>query len=92
MILQAYSVYDKLAKVFARPVYFTNDDVATRAVIDAIKTGEPEFAKHPEDYVFFRIGEFNDSNGYLETPDEGPEKIVTFFELEQLSRQETIPE
>lgn len=63
MILQVYSIYDKRARVYQGMICFTNDDVALRYFSDLLKDKNSMIGAHPEDYIIFNIGQFNDTFG-----------------------------
>lgn len=50
---------------FNNPIFFPNRAVAARAIKDAVNAPDSEFSKHPEDYQFFVVGEFDSSNAFL---------------------------
>lgn len=68
MIIRMYSVYDSKLTVFDRPWFAMRDEAALRAFADAINDGTgpgASWAKHPEDYSLFFVGEFDDETGDL---------------------------
>lgn len=65
MNLNVYSVYDLKAKAFLSPFFLPQDAMAVRALIDAVEDPNHQFAKHPEDYQLFRLGQFDDELGVL---------------------------
>jgi len=66
MFLQAFSVFDTKVRAFMRPFFLQNEDVALRAVCDEINEPGSAVGKHPEDYILYRIGGFDDASGTLE--------------------------
>jgi len=66
MKLNVYSVFDVKAAVYANPFYMPNDLVAIRGFTGAVNSPDSMLYKHPEDYMLYRLGSFNDSIGLLE--------------------------
>lgn len=65
MILKVFAVHDMKAKAFLQPFYSPSIGSALRAFGDACgEVGSP-FNKHPEDYVIYEIGTYDDSTGAL---------------------------
>lgn len=62
MILECYSVKDVKAATFGRPIFCAALGQLVRDIQDALK-GDDVFARHPEDFVLYRIGSFDDSAG-----------------------------
>lgn len=65
MKTRAYSVYDRKALIYHMPYYALTDAVAVRTLADAMTDPNTSFGRHPNDYVLFFVGEFDDSNGQL---------------------------
>lgn len=72
MKLVMCSVYDVKAGVFSQPQYFRSNAEAIRAFADAVNKEGTQFNAHASDYVFFKIGEFDDSNGSVQPFDAMP--------------------
>jgi len=66
MYLEAFSIFDLKARAFITPFFLQNADVAIRAIGEAVNDPTHAFGKHPEDYVLYRVGGFDDSSGALE--------------------------
>lgn len=66
MFLKAFSIFDLKARAFITPFFLQNEDVAIRAVGEAVNDAQHAFGKHPEDYVLYEVGGFDDSSGSLE--------------------------
>lgn len=73
------SVYDKASQVFAQPFYTPTRAAAIRSFTDAVGNKESAFCAHPEDYVLFELGVFDDNSGELVT-NSSPEKLLTALE------------
>ncbi|WNK13603.1 MAG: nonstructural protein [Microvirus sp.] len=60
-----FAMYDVKLGQFNSPMVFPNRAVAARAIKDAV-TPDSDFGKHPEDYQFFVIGEFDSESGLVQ--------------------------
>lgn len=67
MKLRAYSIFDRKALAYHQPYYAINDAVAVRTLSDAVADPNSMFGRHPNDYVLYCVGEFDDSNGVTST-------------------------
>lgn len=65
MLLNAYSIYDNKALVYAPPFYAQNDATAKRIVSDAATDPNSSLSRHPSDYSVFLVGNYNDATGTL---------------------------
>lgn len=63
MKIKVFSVYDSKVQAYMQPFFATTVGAATRSFSDACLNEESQFAKHPEDYTLFQVGEFDDSEG-----------------------------
>lgn len=79
MKINLYSVFDTASKLYARPFFLQSDAQAVRALTDVVADGEHEIGKHPEDYILFRIGMFDEEKGEL-IP-EHPQRLANCWEL-----------
>jgi len=62
---KVFSVFDDKAKAYLPPFFLHTSGMAFRAFQDACRDEGHQFCKHPEDYVLFEIGEFDDVKGVL---------------------------
>lgn len=84
MKTELYSVRDVKAKIHMRLHNFQSEEVAKRAFMQAVsKHGDP-MADYPDDYVLYKVGEWDDSNGIITPCD--PVRIIGG--LEALSEQQ----
>lgn len=60
MKLQCYSLFDTKAAAFGTPFFMFNDQVALRAFGDLTNDPQSNVHAHPEDYILYCIGEFDD--------------------------------
>lgn len=75
MNLQMFSVYDIKARAFLRPFCMPNADMAIRALKDSAHEPDHSFAKNPEDYTLYSVGEFSEDTGAITTT--LPEVVAT---------------
>ncbi|UPW41761.1 nonstructural protein [Peromfec virus RodF7_15] len=66
MIVNVYSVYDKKAKLYQGMMTFINNEVALRYFLDIFKNPDSYIGKHPDDYIVYQIGTFNDATSEYE--------------------------
>jgi hypothetical protein len=52
--------------MFSEPKPAPTDGVFTRLVSDMIAEGNNQIAQHPEDFVVYKIGEWNEVTGSIE--------------------------
>lgn len=81
MLLQIYSIYDSKAHVYSRPVYLLNADVAHRAALDALQDKSTDLARHPEDFIMFHLGTWDDADCSFGLFD-APAVMFRFHELQ----------
>lgn len=65
MRTKMYTIYDRKAMAYHMPFYAITDAVGVRTFSDAVSDPQSIFARHPNDYVLYLAGEFDDSNGQL---------------------------
>lgn len=63
MIMEVYAVFDKKVNAYMNPQFFRTRGEALRAWMDAVHAEAAPFRRHAEDYVFCRLGVYNDSTG-----------------------------
>ncbi len=64
-----FTIYDEKAQVFLPPFFVPTLGIATRAFSDCINSEDHQFAKHPQDYTLFQLGEFFDHDASFEVID-----------------------
>lgn len=77
MIMQVCAVYDKKVGAYLLPQFFRTKGEAVRAFQDAVASESAPFAKHAEDYLFCRLGAYDDNAGSFETVQPAPEILLT---------------
>lgn len=65
MILNAYSILDTQTGIWSQPWFLVHDAVAYRSVMDIASDANTTLARHPNDYVLYGIGDFDDSIGTM---------------------------
>lgn len=65
MILKVFAVRDMKVEAFLQPFFSPSVGGALRAFGDAANDKQCPFNKHPNDFVLFEIGTYDDSDGML---------------------------
>lgn len=81
MKTNVYAIFDHKAKIFNRPFYLVNDQVATRTCLDLLADPNTDVAKHPTDFALFKLGTYEDTSG-LFTLEALPLPMFGFHELQ----------
>lgn len=63
MIQKMFGVRDGKALAFLQPFFSISAGAAIRAFGDAVNESNSVFGKHPEDYVLYELGTFDDNSG-----------------------------
>ena len=66
MIINVYTIFDVKAQFYNKPFYLANDSVAVRTFSDLANDPQTDVAKHPEDYILFALGTYNDETAKIE--------------------------
>lgn len=69
------SVMDTAIEAYMTPMFFKSKGEAIRAFSDAVKDDKLAFHAHPEHYILFMIGVFDDQSGSLEPS--APQVLLT---------------
>jgi len=69
--MRLYTVYDNKAEQYGNPVASRTDAEARRQFGVVARDPSTEIGKHPEDFVLFRIGSYDNETGII-TPETGP--------------------
>lgn len=78
MKLLMFCVFDKAVNAYLPPLFFRARGEALRSFTEAVNNRDQNFNKHPNDYLFMYLGEFDDSAGTFVTVD--PERIISAHE------------
>lgn len=73
MTHQLFALKDNLAGVFMQPQVFQNENVALRN-FSMIINETPVFKENPADFELWRLGEYDDVEGFITA---APEKMAT---------------
>lgn len=65
MTLKVFAVRDVKSQAFLQPFYSPSVGSALRAFGDAVNDKSCPFNKHPEDYVLYEIGSYDDGSAGL---------------------------
>ena len=63
MIEKVFAVRDSKAQAFLQPFYSVSVGSAVRAFGDAANEKNSMVSKHPEDYLLYELGEFDNNTG-----------------------------
>lgn len=80
MVTKLFAVLDTKVEAFQAPMSFRTRGQAIRAFQEACSDNNTQFCKHPDDFVLFEIGEYDEGNGVI-TPYEAKVPIGTPREL-----------
>ena len=75
MRLNVCSVRDAKLGTFAQPFFMMNDAAAVRAFGDLVRDSRTMVAQHPNDFVLFCLGSFDDA-GQLNPEELGPRHVI----------------
>lgn len=65
MLMKVFSVRDMKAEAFLQPFFTPTQGSALRAFGDACNKTDSPFYAHPNDYVLYEIGTYNDADANL---------------------------
>lgn len=82
-----FAIYDSKAKAYQRPFTMINEEVAVRAIQDALTEPTCDFAKYPSDYTLFKIGTYDEQTSEIK-----PEKTSIGCLVEFLPPVPKMPE
>lgn len=60
------AIHDTKAEAYMNPFYMRSEGEAIRAFGDAIDKGDTPLSQHPEDYVLYKLGTFDQSTAAIE--------------------------
>lgn len=75
-----FSVKDVKAELFSNLSVSLNRGTMMRSLSDVLRDGSHPYGKHPEDYVLYELGSYDDSNGVI-TPLEVPTSVCLLSDL-----------
>lgn len=59
------SIYDTKAEAWSTPLFFNSNAEAIRTFSDVVNNAETQYGRHPEDYILFNIGTFDEQTGEI---------------------------
>lgn len=62
MKIKMFTVYDIKAQAYLPPFYMQSTGQAMRVFEDTANDKDHQFGKHPEDYVLYEVGTFDDQD------------------------------
>jgi len=65
MRMKICCIHDSKAELYTQPLFFQALGQAVRSFSDACNDDKSDYAKHPEDYSLWHIGEYDDLTGTL---------------------------
>ena len=65
MKMRCYALFDRKSLAYNMPYYAVTDGQAVRTLSDAVADPQSMFSRHPDDFVLYCIGEFDDQKGAL---------------------------
>jgi len=68
--MRIYTVYDTKAEQYGNPVFCRTDAEARRQFATVAEDPTNEIGKHPEDFILYRIGTWDNENGNIK-PEQG---------------------
>jgi len=80
MIINLYAIYDSKAEAYLMPFFMQNDGILHRTALDTLQDPSSLFAKHPEDYIMYHLGTYDDQSG-LVLPFDVPKVLWKFIDL-----------
>lgn len=65
MIIRAYAIFDRKSLAYFPPFYAPTDGAAVRSLGDLVSDVNNNVGRHPNDFVLFYVGDYDDSKGAL---------------------------
>lgn len=62
MKMQVYTIFDSKTEAYIQPFFMQTTAQAKREFIDMVNDGKSAFNKHPEDYILFELGSYENVN------------------------------
>ena len=69
MISNIYTIYDVKAEAYLTPFFLQNEAILKRTIMDTLSDDNHMFGKHPEDYIMYYVGEYDDQTGQIVSPE-----------------------
>lgn len=81
MIRSVFAVKDAKAEIFSPPMLSVNTGTMLRSLLDALGDPGHQYSRHPEDFVLYELGTFDDSNGVFDLLD-APASLMLLSDLD----------
>lgn len=65
MKLEIFTIFDTKVLSFSMPFFAANLGTAIRTVQDVMASGDSNLSRHPNDYVLYGVGYFDNTTGEL---------------------------
>ena len=65
MKVQCYAIFDSCSGIYEKPFFSTADDLVKREFQDVATSADHIISKHPEHFSLWRLGGFDNENGFL---------------------------
>lgn len=79
---QIFAIFDTKAEYFNQPFFMNTIPEAIRAFTDLVNDDKTRISEHPEDYILYNVGKFDDQDGAITPPEtEKPQAITTGMEV-----------
>lgn len=75
MIYELFAVRDNAVEAFLPPFHVRSRGEALRSFSEAVNKGDHQFSNHPDDYVLYHLGKFDDASGVIAAVE--PTRIVS---------------
>lgn len=79
MVYGVYSVFDAAIGLYLQPFFMRTDKEAVRAVGVVLTDPNHQFARNPEDFTLFRLGDWTEADGSFKCGD--PMRMITLLQL-----------
>lgn len=66
MLIKMFTVYDSKAEAYMQPFFMQSVGAALRAFSDTVNDPSHAFSKHPEDYILFELGTYDDATASIQ--------------------------
>lgn len=77
MINKLYAIKDVVVGAYMSPWVAANTPAAVRVFTDSLQSQENQMKNHPEDFVLFDLGNFDDQAGLIMANDSGPIRVCS---------------
>jgi hypothetical protein len=64
--MKMFSVFDSKAEAYLQPFFMRSTGEAVRAFGDLVQGADNQFSKHPQDYVLFELGSWDELKASME--------------------------